>query len=452
MDRLGTGNPQLDSILHGGFPRGSINVVAGSPGSGKTILAQQLAFANARTDRPVLYLSTLSEPLAKLLGYLQQMAFADIELIGSGVIYDSLSEDLKDTPERLPARMLELIQQHRPGVIVIDSFKALADLMPDPQVARRGIFELASLLTAYDTTSFWVGEYCAGAEDGRLEFSIADGIVELSREQTGSRDERFLRIAKLRGSAFRSGSHAFDITGAGIRVYPRLLGPPGDSYELATERLQSGIQGLDEMIEAGWLRGTSTLVAGPSGAGKTMLGLHFLRQGVEDGEPGLLVNFQENHAQLRRVMRSLGWDPENIVRPGRLDVLYSSPIELKIDSIVEELFRRIEEHGVRRIVLDALADLERSAADSRRFRDYMYALTQHFAARGVTAMLALEAEPQDRFSQGNEVEFMSDNIVLLSMELGTELRRTIRITKSRGSAHDGRGHVLQITGGGIVVE
>src|SRR5690606_260498 len=128
-------------------------------GTGKTILAQQIAFANADPARPALYLTTLSEPLSKVVGYLQRLEFVDTDLIGTGVIYESLSEALVLEPQSLPRRVLELIQQHRPGVIVIDSFKAITDLLPDPQSARRTIFELASLLTAYDSTSFWVGEY-----------------------------------------------------------------------------------------------------------------------------------------------------------------------------------------------------------------------------------------------------------------------------------------------------
>ncbi len=454
MERISTGNQELDYILGGGFPRSSINIILGRPGSGKTILAEQLAFANANADRPVLYLSTLSEPLSKMVTYLQEFSFADIGLIGTGVIYESLTDDLSKEPGALGDSMLELLKQYRPGVIVIDSFKAIADLMPDIQSWRRTVFDLAGLLTAYDATSFWVGEYGTLEDPGRVEFAIADSVIELRRDQTGSRDERYLRVAKLRGSGFEGGNHAFTIGADGLRFFPRLMAPKDiESYEPAAERLTSGIVGLDEMIESGWLRGTSTLVVGPSGAGKSMLGFHFLRQGVVDGEPGLLVNFQENPVQLRRVMRSLGWSPEDILGPGKLDVLYSSPIEMQIDAIVQEVFQRIHGQGVRRVVVDALADLERSAVDPVRFRDYIYALTQHFAALNVTAMLMLESATMAAATEtGKEVSFMSDNILLLSMELEHDLTRTIRVVKSRASAHDGRKHNLTIGSGGVLVE
>ena len=453
MDRVSTGNKQLDAILHGGFVRGSINLITGAPGSGKTVLTQQLAFANARGDRPVVYLTTVSEPLSKMLVYLQELSFADVDLVGSKIIYDSLSRELSEAPGSLPERLLAIIQEHRPAVVVIDSFKAVADLMPDTGAWRRTVFEVASVLSAYDTTGFWVGEYEETATAAQVELAIADGILELRREQTGQRDDRYVRVLKLRGSGFEDGSHACLITGDGLHVYPRLLAPStNELYEPGRDRLTSGIAGVDEMIATGWLRGTSTLVAGPSGSGKTMVGLHFLRRGVEVGEPGLLINFQENPSQIRRAMDNLGWSSQELLVPGKLDILYSSPIELQIDTIVEEIFNRLEAHGVQRVVVDALADLERSAPEAGRFRDYVYALTQHFARRNITSMLILETPATDSrpWSQ-HEVSYMSDNIMLLSMELGDDLVRTARMVKTRGSGHDGRRHVLRIGHGGIEI-
>jgi circadian clock protein KaiC len=288
------------------------------------------------------------------------------------------------------------------------------------------------------------------------EFAVADGILELRRVQTGSRDSRFLHVVKLRGSGFRDGEHSFTISSRGLQVYPRLVGPAAAvTYQPSDERLQTGIAGLDAMIESGWLRGTSTMVAGPAGAGKTMLGLHFLRHGAEHGEPGVLVTFQESPAQLARTMLSLGWDIESLLRPDRLDVLYTSPVELQMDTIIGELLERVQRNGVRRVVIDSLGDLEKSAADERRFADYVYALTQEFAARKVTSLLLLEARDDlaaGHLATGHDVSYMSDNILVLAMDLERELRRTVRILKTRGSAHDGGRHVMRIGPRGMQVE
>lgn len=456
MQRLSTGNASLDRILGGGLPRNSINIVMGLPGTGKTILAEQLAFANGSAERPVLYLTTLSEPLAKIVAYLQELSFADVGRIGSEVQYESLVEPLCERPDQLADHVAQLIERKRPSVVVIDSFKAIMELASDVAQWRKTVFDVASVLTAYDTTALWVGEYAHDAVSKLPEFAVADGIVELRRLQSGSRDDRFLQVVKLRGSGFLDGEHAFTISAAGLAVYPRLVGPTGARrYEASPERLQSGIEGLDALVEAGWLRGTSTLVAGPSGAGKTILGLHFLRHGVQQGEPGLLVNFQESPAQIHRAMKSLGWDADALLRPGQLDQLYSSPVELQIDTIIQEVLRRIEADGVRRVVVDALGDLAKAAADPRRFSDYIYALSQEMARRGITSMMVVEA-PGDTGGgyviSGRDVSEMSDNTLLLAMELTPELVRTVRVIKTRGSAHDGARHVLRISRLGIVVE
>jgi circadian clock protein KaiC len=451
MDRISTGNAQADLILRGGFPAHSINIIMGQPGSGKTVFSEQLAFSNLG-ERPVLYLTTVSEPLPKVLTYLQEFDFADVNAIGSRIIYESIADTVTVDPQRLPERVTELLKQYRPRILIFDSFKAVADLMPDLAAWRKVLYELASTLSAYDATTFWIGEYVADMVARLPEFAVADAIIELTREQSGTRDDRFLHVIKLRGSTFLDGFHAFRIGRGGLEIFPRLVSPVafGSGYATRTERLATGIRGLDDMIETGWLRGTSTLVIGPSGSGKTLLGLHFLREGVRGREPGLLVTFQENPTQLARVFNTLGWKTEEISRASGLDVLYTSPVELQIDTIVGEIFRRIDAHRVRRVVIDALGDLIGASRDTRRFRDYAYALTQRFAAQGVTAMLTVEV------ARGGDLPVdvapMVDNILLLETFLDGAGHRTIRIVKTRGSGYDPRRYPLRITPKGVVVD
>src|SRR5215213_2402370 len=257
-ERMSVGNAEADYILGGGFPDNSINIIMGHPGSGKTIFAEQLIFHNAGGDRPILYFTTLSEPLAKVVRYLQGFRFFDEMKLGTQVIYEDVGPQLaREGAAALVSLLQDAIRTLSPRIIVIDSFKAVHDLAPSVAERRRIVYEMTALLTAYGTTAFLLGEY---TEDDILlypEFAVADGIVELSRLRLGSRDERYFRVYKLRGSRYLEGAHAFRITRSGLDVYPRLVSPRmPEGYEPATERISTGIAGLDQMLEGGLWRGT----------------------------------------------------------------------------------------------------------------------------------------------------------------------------------------------------
>src|SRR5687768_2155030 len=182
-ERMSSGNREGDHILGGGFPANSINIVMGHPGSGKTIFAEQLIFHNATDeDRPILYFTTLSEPLAKVVRYLQGFRFFDESKLGSHVIYQDVGPELaKDGATALIPLLQEAIRTRSPKVIVIDSFKAVHDLAPTVAERRRMVYEMTALLTAYGTTAFLLGEYTEEDILDYPEFAVADGIVELSR-------------------------------------------------------------------------------------------------------------------------------------------------------------------------------------------------------------------------------------------------------------------------------
>jgi circadian clock protein KaiC len=452
--RMSAGNPEADHILGGGFPPNSINIVMGHPGSGKTIFAEQLIFHNAGEDRPILYLTTLSEPLAKVVRYLQEFHFFDETKLGTQVIYEDIGPQLaKEGASALIPLLEDAIRTLSPKIIVIDSFKAVHDLVPSTAERRQMVYEMTALLTAFGTTALLLGEY---TEDDILlypEFAVADGIVELSRRRTGSRDERFFRVYKLRGSRYLEGAHAFRITGSGLDIYPRLVSPQiPEGYEPQSERVSTGIRSLDGMLGGGLWRGSTTLLAGPSGAGKTTIGLQFALDGAMRGEPTLYMNFQENPTQLVRTIRALGVDPE-VARARGLDLVYASPVELQIDSIIVDMFRRIQQRGVRRLVIDALGDLASAATDTQRLHDYLYALVQHFAVSSITSVLNFETTGNAISGDGvqNAMSYLSDNVVLLTLDGEERTRRRLRVLKTRGSAHDSMIREVEITAAGLSV-
>ncbi len=438
IDRIASGATGLDAVLDGGLPRNAINLVAGLPGSGKTILAQKYAFTNATPKRPALYLLTASEPFEKVLRYGQTLSFFDTSLIGSSVFYEDLGGILAERGlgaalDRIDA----LIRQHRPGVVVIDSFRALHAFAPDAAALRRFLHDLAGRLTAFPSDVFWIGEYAESDISQSAEFTIADAILHLSATRLPERQLRMLEVLKVRGSDFLSGRHGYRITPHGLEVFPRLADPAEFGlYELPRERISSGIAGLDEMLGGeGYWPGAATLVAGPSGIGKTILGLHFIFNGAAAGEPGLIATLQENPTQLERVIETFGWSLDD----GTVDVMYRSPVDIYIDQWFAELMARIDAGGVRRILIDSLDDLRFTTADEIRFREYMYSLVQRCARRQITLMMSLEIPDitSVRTLSDFSISHLADNVILLQYHWDQgHIRRSLAFLKARASPLD----------------
>ena len=449
-DRLPSGSARLDTVLGGGLPLNAIALIIGSPGTGKTMLAQQYLFHNATIDRPAVYLSTVSEPLEKILRYGQSLDYFDASALGGSVMYEDLGQTLNDDGlTGVLSRLTELIKQTRPGLIVIDSFKALQDYAPDAQTFRHFLHDLAGHLSAMPITSLWVGEYDATQVTDAPEFAVADVILSLSNDRATDRKMRTLEVLKLRGSGFMSGKHNYRLSAHGLDVFPRLADPIDlESYGDAPERVSSGVAALDVMLSDGYWRGASTLIAGPSGVGKTLLGLHFIFAGAQRGETGLIATFQENPTQLARVLHGFSWSLND---PG-VELMYRSPVDLYLDEWVYDFLDTIQRTKASRVVIDSLGDLSAASDDEIRFREYIYSLLQRCARANVSVMMTLEVPELFGITRLSEfgISHLSDNVVLLQFLRGaSELKRAITVLKTRGSSHEQHLQQFKISPQGI---
>ena len=436
-DRIPSGHAALDDVLGGGLPANAISLIMGLPGSGKTIIAQHYAFWNARPERPAVYFSTVSEPLDKIVRFGQSMGYFDERAIGRSVFFEDLGVAVNQGGlAGVVTQIADTLKARRPGMLIIDSFKALqafADTFGD---FRRFLYELAGTLSAFPTTSLWVGEY-EDSEVGVLaEFAVADAIIELSTLGMGQRDVRFLEVRKLRGSGFRSGRHAYRLDGEGLHLFPRLADTtPKEQYTLGAARISSGIAALDELVAEGYWPGATTLIAGPSGSGKTLMGLHFIFDGARQGEPGVIATLQENTTQLQRVVGGFGWS----LHEPHVEVLYRSPVDIYIDEWVYQLLGTVERMGARRVLIDSLLDLRIAAPDETRFQEFLYSLVQRFSCQGVSLLMTLEIAElfgANRLAE-SAYSHLSDNVVLLNyLKDRDTLRREVSIIKTRGSRHE----------------
>ena len=454
IERLPSGNDRLDEILHGGLLRNAINLIVGVPGSGKTILSQQFAFHNATAKAPALYLSTLSEPLDKILRFGETLKVFDHQAIQDGrVIYEDLGHVLGDDGlESILGAIERYLKELRPGIVVIDSFRAFAAVSHDTVEFRRFLYSLTRLLAASATTAVWNAPYTREQAQDAAEFAVADSILALDIKQSGARELRVLQVLKLRGSAYRSGEHAYRITAEGFAVFPRLADvQDGSLYKLSAKRSSSGIEALDKVLgEGGYWSGAATMVAGPSGIGKTLMGLHFLFRGAEGREPGILATFQENETQLTRVAKSFGWSFDK----SDVHVLSRSVVDIYIDEWVYQLLDLIEKTGARRVVIDSLPDVMVAAADPIRFREWMFSLTQRLERAGISLMMIVEVPELFQLRRISEqgLSHLADNVVLLQyVQEGPELVRALTVLKTRAMHHHPVVHRYEITEKGFVL-
>lgn len=436
-EKLRSGHQPLDEILGGGLPGNGITVIMGLPGTGKTILAQQYTFHNARQDRPAIYFSTLSEPLEKIIRFGQTLEFFDAAAIGRTVFYEDLGQVAsRDGLGGAGQHIAAVVKERRPRLIIIDSFKALHALADSDSGFRQFLHQLAGRLTAFPVASLWIGEYETGETGTAPEFAVADAIVELTTLAQGQRELRSLSVRKLRGSGFLSGRHGYRVTPRGLRLFPRLADMPvAGGYRLDDDRVTIGIDALDAMLGGGLWPGSCTMIAGPAGSGKTIMGLHFAYGGAQHGERAIFATLQENPTQLARMLSGLGW-PQ--VHPA-VEVMYRSPVDIYIDEWVHDLLEVADRTGARRVVLDSLADLQMASPDETRFREFMYSLAQRFSRQGISLLTTYETA--DLFAAGRLTDFamshLADNAVVLTYrrDHGT-LGRSISVLKTRASGHD----------------
>jgi circadian clock protein KaiC len=453
-ERLPTGNERLDDILNGGFLKNSINLIVGVPGSGKTLLSQQFVFKNATVEHPALFLSTLSEPLDKILRFGQTLkVFDHTAVIERRVVYEDIGQVLGgEGLDHILSTVERLIKEVRPGIVVIDSFRAFQVVSGDTTSFRRFLYGLTRLLGASATTALWNAPYSRTQALDTAEFAVADAIISLDIKQVGSRELRVLQVLKLRGSSYRSGEHAYRITDAGFDVFPRLADSMVQAkYKLSTGRSSTGIEALDELLgEGGFWSGAATLVVGPSGVGKTLMGLHFLFRGARSDEPGILATFQENSTQLDRIAKTFGWSFD---RDG-VQVLSRSVVDINIDEWVYELLGLIDKTGAQRVVIDSLPDVMTAAADPTRFREWMFSLTQRLQRSGVSLMMIMEVPELFELRRISEqgLSHLADNVVLLQyVQEGSELARAMTILKTRALHHRPTVHRYEITEKGLVL-
>lgn len=456
-ERVETGVSNLDAVLKGGFPQGAVVVFGGSPGTGKTILSEQICFHNATPQRPAVIFNTLSEPTPKTIRYLRPFEFFDERKLGKSVHFVDLGDLLRT--KGLSAAcdlLLENVRRLRPALVVIDSFKVFDDLSSSREELRKFTYDVAIKLMAWECTALLLGEF-EPAELARTPLSsVVDGIVLLVAREEAGEQQRFLQVLKMRGTDHDRNAHPLEISAKGLELFaPRAVVRRAEKGDKRVERCKLGIEGIDHLMPRGVPFGASVLVGGATGTGKSLFSLEALYRGAKEfGQKGLYFTFEETPDRILAEAEGMGWDLEREIKRGRARLVYVPQPDILVERHLLMIRQEVEAFKPKRVVIDStsifLGKIERPA-EAREKLYHLATIVQRANALGffVTDI----PYGSGRISRFGVEDTVVDGIILLTAEAqGLERRRYIEVYKMRNTAHQAGRLPMKLAPGGIVVE
>lgn len=449
--RLPSGIEGLDQILRGGFLKGGLYIIEGEPGAGKTVFGNQLAFNHAKTGSSGLYVTLIAETVGRMLFNLRDMAFYDEKLVGSAITYLSAFSTLKQNGLTGVLNLLRReVNARQASFLLIDGFATVADVAISQEELKFFIQQLQTQADAAECTVFLMAN--PNLHQPSAEETMVEGIITLGSRFHEWRTARELSVRKFRGSPYLQGVHSYDISNRGVTVYPRLESIVADQTDSdGTVRVSSGIHRLDEMMSGGFSTGSMTMVIGPSGTGKTTLGLNFLALSSAE-EPGLLFGFYESPARVRAKATQICPALMGALDSGALEIMWQAPAEHVLDALADRLLKEVRRRNIRRLLIDGLLGFDK-ALHLRPIEPFFSALVRELRNAGVTTICTAEAPEiigptiTTRLSGLSDV---TDNHILLRfVETGATLHRLLSILKLRDSEFDHRVRLFSIGSTGI---
>lgn len=460
--RVLTGVRNLDAVLSGGLPISNLTVLAGAPGSGKTIFSQQIAFANASPSKRVLFFQTLSEPTAKTLRYLKQFSFFDPQKLKDGSVeFVDLGEILRlEGLSEAISLLMKHVKRVKPAFVIIDSFKVFEDLATSREELRKFSYEVAINLMGWECTTLLLGEFNAKDLETNPLFSIVDGIISLKHHAESGEAQRFIQVIKMRGTDHNRDQHTFTISSSGLEVFaPRVTIrrlPESDRMIEGNGPLRTkfGIPHLDAMVGEGIPYGSSILVSGAAGTGKTILSLEFIYRGAEKfGEKGIFFSFEETTERLIATAKGMGWDIEGQIKKGNIEIVFIPQTDILVEKHLLMMKERIERLKAKRIVVDSASIFVHKVNDPQVVREKIFQLgTIVQMAQGIGLFATDIPYGSNRISRFGVEETVVDGVILLtSTESGLDRERFVEIYKLRNTAHVNGRRKMEIRKGGLSI-
>jgi len=459
--RADTGIRGLDDVLTGGLPRGRIYLIKGAAGSGKTTLGLQFLLNGARSGEKGLYVA-LSESRAELeeVANSHRWDLSGIEILEIADAGEFRAQD--DNTLFLPAevelgettrRILERVEHAHPSRVVIDSLSEIRYLAGTEIRYRKQVMALKQLFMTKNATAILVDDEVSGSGSSLLE-SIAHGVLQLQQLiPLYGPERRQLLVSKLRGVKYRGGYHDMRIRTGGVVVFPRLI-PQEHSFPFLAEHVSSGLEELDRLLGGGLDRGTTTLIMGPAGTGKSALAAQYAAASAARGESSVLLLFEESRETLFARTQALGIRVKEQVDSGRIRLLQANPVEITPGEFTQIVREAVEMHGARLVVVDSLNGYFNAMPEEKLLELQLHELFRYLRSVGVTVILTLAQQGViGNMGQGPiDLSYLADTLVLLRyFEAGGEIRKAISVPKKRAGSHESTIRELAMDARGLQV-
>jgi len=462
LPRASTGITGLDYILGGGLARNRLHLVEGSPGTGKTTLAEQFLMAGAAQGETGIYI-TLAETEVELRagaeshGWTIDPPVEIVELAPPESVLDQnqqqsllYSSDLElgETVRRIVAA----IERMRPKRVVIDSLSEIRLLAQSSLRYRRQILALKHYFAQHDSTVMMLDDMTTESTD-RAVHSIAHSVIHLDQlAPIYGGERRRLRVAKCRGQNFLGGYHDFTIATGGVQVFPRLVAAPF-KRSIEITHVGSGIPELDTLLGGGPNAGSSTLILGPAGAGKSLLTLHYIKQALARGERAALLVFDEELGLLFARAKAMGFDLQGMRDSKQLFVQQMDAAELTPGEFAHEVRTMVDKHEIRTVVIDSLNGYQAAMPEEQFLILHLHELLQYLNRQGASTFLTVAQHGLlGDMRQSIDITYLADTVVLLRyFEALGSIRRAISVMKKRGGHHESSIREFQIGNVGFTV-
>lgn len=456
--RISTGVPGLDEVLHGGFIGGRTYLLTGPPGGGKTTFGWHFLTAAPQGERAMFVTFGESEAdlrtNAESTGFdTSRTEFCDLspssdlfEKMRSYDIFSAAEVELEPTTQRI----IEAVERIKPDRIFIDSMTALRYLSKDAPEFRRQTLSFLRYLQSTGSTIAMTSEASLEAPDDDLRF-LSDGVIELDPENY----RRSLKVTKLRGSDYEGGVHTLRLTGRGAVVYPRLV-PRQHSVTFEPAQLSWGVPKLDQLTMGGIERGTITLITGPSGIGKTTVGMQFVKEAAARGDRSAAYTFDEPRATLLRRCEAVSTPVSEMIEKGHLSVTYVEALQYSADEFANLVRRDVEEHGTKVVMIDSISGYK-LAVRGEDLNERLHALCRYLQNVGVTVLLINEVLNVTDFRITEiGISYLADNVIFLRyvenrVDRFAEIGRVIGVLKKRLSDFERCIYTFELTPHGIRV-